>query len=102
MSSSQTICSITFPTLRSTRSVVTAPPSAASRCINDIARADVAYAGFAALTGPFFRGSYITPDGLTSVRRSYTPEELRAVAPPSWQVSSPYPFRLLLSYGLDD
>ena len=69
---------------------------------NDIARADVAYAGFAALTGPFFRGSYITPDGLTSVRRSYTPEELRAVAPSGWRVSSPYPYRLLLSHGLGD
>ncbi len=69
---------------------------------NDIARADVAYAGFAALTGPFFRGSFITPDGLTSVRRSYTPGELRGVIPTGWQVSSPYPYRLLLSYGLED
>ena len=69
---------------------------------NDIARADVAYAGFAALTGPFFRGSFITPDGLRSVRRSYTPDELREVAPSDWQVSSPYPYRLLLSHGLTD
>ncbi len=69
---------------------------------NDIARADVAYIGFAALTGPFFRGSFITPDGLTSVRRSYTPDELRAVVPSGWRVSSPYPYRLLLSHGLAD
>ena len=67
---------------------------------NDIARADLAYVGFAALTGPFFRGSFITPDGLTSVRRSYTPKELRSVIPSGWRVSSPYPFRLLLSRGL--
>lgn len=67
---------------------------------NDIARADLAYVGFAALTGPFFRGSLITPDGLTSVRRSYTKKELRSVAPEGWRVSSPYPFRLLLSRGL--
>ena len=67
---------------------------------NDIARADLAYVGFAALTGPFFRGSFITPDGLTSVRRSYTPKELRSVTPSGWRVSSPYPFRLLLSRGL--
>lgn len=67
---------------------------------NDIARADVAYAGFAALTAPFFRGSYITPDGLTSVRRAYTPEELEALIPAPWQVSRPYPYRLLVSYGL--
>ncbi len=67
---------------------------------NDIARADLAYVGFAALTGPFFRGSFITPDGLTSVRRSYTKQELRSVVPEGWRVSSPYPFRLLLSRGL--
>lgn len=67
---------------------------------NDIARADSAYLGFAALTGPFFRGSLITPDGLTSVRRAYTPAELRAAVPAGWQVSRPYPYRLLLSRGL--
>ena len=67
---------------------------------NDIARADLAYVGFAALTGPFFRGSFITPDGLTSVRRSFTRKELRLVAPEGWRVSRPYPFRLLLSWGL--
>ena len=66
---------------------------------NDIARHELAYAGFAALTGPFFQGSFITPDGLTSVRRSYTAQELRRVAPSGWQVSRPYPFRVLLSHG---
>ena len=67
---------------------------------NDIARADAAYLGFAALTAPFFRGSLITPDGLTSVRRAYTPDELRAAVPAGWRVSRPYPYRLLLSHGL--
>lgn len=67
---------------------------------NDIARADTAYLGFAALTGPFFRGSLITSDGLTSVRRAYTPDELIAVAPAGWQVKQPYPYRVLLSYGI--
>lgn len=67
---------------------------------NDIARADLAYLGFAALTAPFFRGSLITPDGLTSVRRAYTPPELRAVVPYGWRVGRPYPYRLLLSHGL--
>lgn len=67
---------------------------------NDIARADLAYVGFAALTAPFFRGSFITPDGLTSVRRAYTPAELRAAVPADWTVSRPYPYRLLLSRDL--
>jgi 2-polyprenyl-3-methyl-5-hydroxy-6-metoxy-1,4-benzoquinol methylase len=67
---------------------------------NDIARADLAYLGFALLTGPFFRESLITPDGLTSVRRAYTRTELRRVVPPGWRVTRPHPFRLLLSRGL--
>lgn len=67
---------------------------------NDIARADTAYLGFAALTAPFFRASFIIPDGLTSVRRAYTRPELRALVPPGWRVSRPYPYRLLLSHGL--
>lgn len=67
---------------------------------NDIARTDLAYLGFAALTGPFFRGSLITPDGLTSVRRAYTRGELARAAPGGWRVARPYPYRLLLSYGL--
>jgi len=67
---------------------------------NDIVRADTAYLGFAALTSPFFRGSFITPDGLVSVQRAYTRPELRAVVPAGWRVSRPYPYRLLLSHGL--
>ena len=67
---------------------------------NDIARADLAYLGFAALSTPLFRGSLITPDGLTSVRRAYTPPELRVAVPSEWRVTRPYPYRLLLSHGL--
>ena len=67
---------------------------------NDIERADTAYLGFALLSAPFYRGSFITPDGLTSVRRAYTRPELRAVAPASWQVTRPYSYRVLLSHGL--
>lgn len=67
---------------------------------NDIARADTAYLGFALLTGPFYRDSFITPDGLTSVRRAYTPSELRAAVPEGWQVSRPLRYRLLLTRGL--
>ncbi|MFC6592734.1 hypothetical protein ACFP81_12500 [Deinococcus lacus] len=38
------------------------------------------------------------PDGLLSVRRSFTRGELRRCVPPGWQVSAPYPFRLLLRW----
>lgn len=63
---------------------------------NDIRRSTAAYALFAAGSWPL-RGSYIRVDGLTSIRRSYTTEELIAAAPPGWQVRRHSPFRNLLT-----
>ncbi|MBS1673385.1 MAG: methyltransferase domain-containing protein [Actinobacteria bacterium] len=67
---------------------------------HDIARSRFAYAAFAAGTWPFARnllsGSFIRADGLTSIRRSYTPAELAAVAPPGWSVRRGFPSRLEL------
>ncbi|WP_350348499.1 methyltransferase domain-containing protein [Agromyces sp. G08B096] len=64
----------------------------------DIARTRWGYAGFAAVTWPFqaglLRGSFIRPDGLTSIRRSFTPEELQAVLPGRWRVRRAFPSRL--------
>ncbi len=69
----------------------------------DIERADLGYVGFAALTSPFFRNSFITQDGLTSIRRSYTREELHHVAQDiemqGWRVERSFPFHLLLLRG---
>jgi 2-polyprenyl-3-methyl-5-hydroxy-6-metoxy-1,4-benzoquinol methylase len=62
---------------------------------NDIRRSPAAYALFFAGSWPF-PGSYIRADGLTSIRRSYTTEELRAAAPPRWRVARHSPFRNLL------
>ncbi|EMY34508.1 hypothetical protein D477_009383 [Arthrobacter crystallopoietes BAB-32] len=69
---------------------------------SDIRRSPAAYWLFSAGTLPFFPGSYIRGDGLTSIRRSYTPEELRQVVPPGWEVESRPPFRNLLSYRASD
>ncbi len=63
---------------------------------SDIARSPVAYTLFAAGTLPFFPGSFIRRDGLTSIRRSYTADELRAAAPPGWRVERAAPYRNLL------
>ena len=65
----------------------------------DITRSFVAYAGFGILTAPFFRNSYIRSDGMTSVRRSFTPRELDAVVPPGWQAVPRSPFGYVLEYG---
>lgn len=64
---------------------------------SDIARHPLGYALFSAATLPL-PGSYIREDGLTSIRRSYTPEELRAriAGRNSWQVRTAVPFINLL------
>lgn len=62
---------------------------------SDIARSTLAYALFSVGTLPFFPGSFIRRDGLTSIRRSYTAGELRQVLPPGWQVKSAPPARTL-------
>jgi 2-polyprenyl-3-methyl-5-hydroxy-6-metoxy-1,4-benzoquinol methylase len=64
----------------------------------DIARSRFAYLGFGLATLPFFHGSYIRADGLTSIRRSYTVAELRAAVPPGWSVSHGIPSRLVLRW----
>jgi len=65
---------------------------------NDIQRSDWAYLFFNLLSRPVFRSSFITEDGLTSIKRSYTRDELASVVPNDWQVQSIFPFRLLLKY----
>ncbi|MDQ0612431.1 2-polyprenyl-3-methyl-5-hydroxy-6-metoxy-1,4-benzoquinol methylase [Microbacterium sp. W4I4] len=66
----------------------------------DIARSRTAYALFAAATLPLARtvlaGSFIRPDGLTSIRRSFTADELAVAAGDGWSVEQRMPSRLLL------
>ena len=63
---------------------------------NDLRRSPAAYALFSAAALPFPH-SYIRPDGLTSIRRSYTPSELTALAPPGWQVEATTTFHQVLA-----
>nr|WP_314842759.1 methyltransferase domain-containing protein [uncultured Microbacterium sp.] len=69
----------------------------------DIARSRAAYALYAGATWPLqstlLRGSFIRVDGLISIRRSYTPSELAAVAPRGWQVRGALPARLELRWN---
>jgi len=64
---------------------------------NDLRRSALALLAFAPLR-PLFRGSFIVPDGLRSIRRAYRPDELRALAPEGWRVEPMPPFRALLAY----
>ncbi|MGM0546994.1 MAG: class I SAM-dependent methyltransferase [Bacteroidota bacterium] len=66
---------------------------------NDLQRSDLAHLLFNIFSRPIFRSSFITEDGLTSIKRSYTPAELETIAPKEWQVQRLFPFRMLLSYA---
>ncbi len=65
---------------------------------SDIARSRMAYALFGAGTLPFFPGSFIRRDGLTSIRRSYTAAELRAAVRPGWLIQPERPYRTLVLF----
>lgn len=65
-------------------------------CVHaDIARSRLAYAAFCAGAAPLAPGSFLLVDGLRSIRRSYTPEELEARLPPGWRMEREGRFRLL-------
>lgn len=65
---------------------------------NDIERSDLGYLLFNIFSRPLFRHSFITEDGLTSIKRSYTKKELLKVISSEWKVRRLFPFRLLLIY----
>lgn len=65
---------------------------------SDIHRAPWAYRLFGVGTLPVHPRSFIRTDGLTSIRRSYTPDELRAVLPAGWQAVGQVPWRSLAVY----
>ncbi len=62
---------------------------------SDIRRSALGYVLFAVAAPPLMPRSYAYVDGLTSVRRSFTDQELKAVLPAGWQVTRMAPFRLL-------
>ncbi len=63
--------------------------------MSDIRRTAHAPALFRASAGLVFHRSYLVADGLISIRRSFTVEELRRLLPPGWEVSARPLSRLL-------
>lgn len=63
---------------------------------NDIERSAIGYLLFNGISRLFFHNSFITKDGLTSIRRSYKSSELRKLTPNNWNVKRSFPFRLFL------
>lgn len=66
---------------------------------NDIRRSRTALFLFGAATLPLARASLIRRDGLTSIRRSYLPEELARLLPPRWKAEPAGLFRLQTVHG---
>lgn len=65
---------------------------------NDIERNPIGYATFKTIAPLLFRNSFITEDGLTSIRRSYKKKELERELPNGWKVNRLIPFRLLAEF----
>ena len=63
---------------------------------SDIRRSPVAYGLFKYAMPVLFRGSFTVEDGLTSIRKSYSPDELAALLPAAWQVRRMFPWRLIV------
>lgn len=63
---------------------------------SDIERSRIGYELFNVFSRLFFRRSFITKDGLISIKRSFTRKELRSIVPSDWEVKNMFPFRLLL------
>jgi 2-polyprenyl-3-methyl-5-hydroxy-6-metoxy-1,4-benzoquinol methylase len=63
---------------------------------NDLRRSALAWGLFNALTVFGFKKSFIRTDGLISIRKSFSKDELQQLAPSPYVVESLRPFRLLL------
>lgn len=68
---------------------------------NDIRRDDLAFIGFLP-SAVLFRNSFISPDGLRSIRRSFTRGELETAVSAPWVVKSMPLFRNLLMWTYDE
>ena len=62
---------------------------------NDLRRSRAAWFLFQIWAKDHFLHSFTVPDGLVSLRRSYTAPELAELAPPGWEIRARFPFRLL-------
>ena len=65
---------------------------------SDIRRTRIGYLLYGLITGILFRRSFVREDGLISIRRSFLPDELRAILPAGWRVRSQRFFRTLVIF----
>lgn len=68
---------------------------------NDIERSDLGYVSFKLGASLIFHNSFIVPDGLTSIKRSFRKPELQDALPLDWEVHRQFPFRLLATFDAE-
>jgi 2-polyprenyl-3-methyl-5-hydroxy-6-metoxy-1,4-benzoquinol methylase len=68
--------------------------------VTDIVRSRAGYVGFALASRILFPGTFIHPDGLLSIRRSFRPHEIQPYLPAGWRVETLVPYRLVLTRDL--
>ncbi|MEO3942974.1 class I SAM-dependent methyltransferase [Paenarthrobacter nicotinovorans] len=66
---------------------------------NDLKRSNLSYVLFMIGFWPLGPGSYIWGDGLVSIKRSYTAQELESTVPETWSVEANGPWHHLLVHG---
>ncbi len=64
---------------------------------NDIERSVLGYGLFASITPLLFRNSFVSKDGLISIKRSFKAEELEKLVPKTWNIDQMPLFRILLT-----
>ena len=72
----------------------------AFRCavVLDIRRSDLSYGLFRTFGSLLFPDSYTVVDGLTSIKRSYTPQEVGRFASGEWTVQRMFPFHFICAF----
>lgn len=63
--------------------------------MNDLTRSYISFVFFGAITLPIRYHSFLHIDGLRSIRRSYTVDELGSLGLKNWRFESKFPFRVL-------
>lgn len=72
--------------------------------VNDIHRSLLAFLLFPVIALPYARNSFVLTDGLRSIRKSYTRNELLKIAGDGWEKGIFLPFRsvLIFNHGKED
>lgn len=69
---------------------------------NDVSRSDLAWICYQFIARIFYRNSFALYDGSLSIKRAYTLNEMRQIAPNDWEVYHWFPFRLITTVKVNE